>query len=63
MKEIETMKKILALTLALVMALGLVACGGASSSTPAASTPAASTPAASTGTDAPAEGGEILRCV
>ena len=60
MKEIETMKKILALTLALVMALGLVACGGASSSTPAASTPAASTPAASTGTDAPAEGGEIL---
>lgn len=35
------MKKTLALVLALVMALGLVACGGTPASTPAASTPAA----------------------
>ncbi len=42
------MKKILALALAAAMALGLTACGGGSTSTPAASTPAASTPAAST---------------
>ncbi len=45
------MKKILAVTLALCMVLGLAACGSQttpSNNTPAASTPAASTPAAST---------------
>jgi len=46
------MKKFLSLTLAMAMALSLVACG--SSDKPAASTPAASTPAASS---APAEEG------
>lgn len=51
------MKKFAALVLAGAMTLGLAACGGgntstpAASSTPDASTPAASTPAASTGSD------------
>lgn len=45
------MKKFAALVLAGAMTLGLAACGGGNTSTPAASTPAASTPAASTGSD------------
>ena len=51
------MKKFAALVLAGAMTLGLAACGGgntstpAASSTPDASTPATSTPAASTGSD------------
>ena len=46
------MKKFAALVLAGAMTLGLAACGGGNTSTPAASsTPATSTPAASTGSD------------
>lgn len=57
------MKKILAITLALVMAFSLVACGGSTSSTPASTAESASTTSTS---EAPAEGedtaegGEIL---
>lgn len=56
------MKKILAITLALVMAFSLVACGGStSSSTPASTAEPASTPAsASEAGSETSEGGEIL---
>ena len=45
-KELNTMRRITAIFMALAMTAALTACG--SSETPAASTPAASTPAAST---------------
>ena len=62
------MKKFLALTLALVMLLGLVACAAKTDApatdTPAADTPAADTPAADTpAADAPAEGSKVYNVV